>query len=150
MASSSRCPRRRMSCATTRSSSGARHFRCSSRQRSIADVVRGLLWACLFIPLAAHALSTSAREFMAFTQKLEAMQCEKRKLRREIALAEAEHRDADERTLKKQFSELNRNPETAPLEKRLARLEPRLKKSSDPEDLPAISRQRVEAFYRCE
>ena len=26
---------------------------------------------------------------------------------------------------------------------------PRLSKSPDPEDLPAINRQRVEAFYRC-
>jgi len=29
-------------------------------------------------------------------------------------------------------------------------LEPRLLESADPEDLPAIDRQRVEAFYRCE
>ena len=29
-------------------------------------------------------------------------------------------------------------------------LEPRLKSSSDPEDLPAISLQQREAFYRCE
>ena len=28
--------------------------------------------------------------------------------------------------------------------------EPRVSKSSDPEDLPAISRQQREAFYRCE
>jgi hypothetical protein len=28
--------------------------------------------------------------------------------------------------------------------------EPRLSKSSAPEDLQAISRQQVEAFYRCE
>jgi len=36
------------------------------------------------------------------------------------------------------------------LEKRLAELEPRIKKSSDPEDLQAISFQQREAFYRCE
>ena len=32
---------------------------------------------------------------------------------------------------------------------RLAELQPRISKSSDPEDLPAISRQQREAFYRC-
>jgi hypothetical protein len=36
------------------------------------------------------------------------------------------------------------------MERRLAELEPRLEKSSDPEDLSAINRQRVEAFYRCQ
>jgi hypothetical protein len=36
------------------------------------------------------------------------------------------------------------------MEKRLAELEPWLSRSPDPEDLPAISRQQVEAFYRCE
>jgi hypothetical protein len=112
--------------------------------------MRALLFVGLLAPSAGYCLSPEAQEFMAITKKLEPMQCEKRKLRREMALAEAEHRDADERALKKRFSELNRNPETAPLEKRLAGLEPRLKRSADPEDLQAISRQRVEAFYRCE
>jgi hypothetical protein len=102
----------------------------------------------------AWALSSAAREFMEITKKIEPMQCEKRKLRREIALAEAEHRDADERALKKRFAELNRNPQTAPLEKRLAMLERRMSNGKggtlDPEDLQEISRQRVEAFYRCE
>jgi hypothetical protein len=36
------------------------------------------------------------------------------------------------------------------LEKRLAELEPRVKGSSDPDDLAAISLQQREAFYRCE
>jgi hypothetical protein len=96
----------------------------------------------------ALSLSPEAREFMAVTQKLEPVQCEKRRLRREIALAEVEKRDA--RELRKRFSNLDRDPQTARLQKRLAQLEPRLVKSSDPEDLPAINRQRVEAFYRCE
>jgi hypothetical protein len=96
----------------------------------------------------ALSLSPQAREFMDITARLEPLQCEKRKLRREIALAEIEKKDS--RELRKRFSALAREPKTARLEKRLAQLEPRIAKSSDPEDLPAIDRQRVEAFYRCE
>ena len=98
--------------------------------------------------LMALSLSQDAREFIELTSKLEPVQCEKRKLRREITLAEVEKKDT--RELRKRFSALDRDPKTAPMEKRLAELEPRLRKSADPEDLPAISRQQVEAFYRCE
>ena len=94
------------------------------------------------------ALSPDAREFMDITAKLETVQCEKRRLRREITLLEVEKKDAS--ALRKRFAALDRDPKTARLEKRLAQLEPRLAKSSDPEDLPAIDRQRVQAFYRCE
>ena len=97
---------------------------------------------------AALALSPEAQEFMAISKQLEPVQCEKRKLRREIALAEAERRDAKE--LRDRFSRINRDPQTSRLEKRLGQLEPRLSKSSDPEDLDAISRQSREAFYRCD
>ena len=96
------------------------------------------------------ALSPAAREFMDIARQLEPVQCEKRQLRREMALAEAERRDADIQSLRQKFAQLNRDPKTAKLEKRLAELEPRLKRSSDPEDLPAISFQQREAFYRCE
>jgi hypothetical protein len=85
---------------------------------------------------------------MRITKELEPLQCGKRKLRREIALAEAEQRDSKE--LRKRFAVLDRDPRTSKLEKRLGLLQPRLSKSSDPEDLQAISRQQVEAFYRCE
>ena len=78
------------------------------------------------------------------------MQCEKRRLRRAIAFAEAERRDADANAARARFAKLDKDPKTSRLEKRLAELEPRLKKSSDPEDLPAISLQQREAFYRCE
>ena len=78
------------------------------------------------------------------------MQCEKRQLRRKIALAEAERRDADARAARARFAMLDKDPKNARLEKRLAELEPFLKRSSDPEDLPAISLQQREAFYRCE
>ena len=100
------------------------------------------------VVLLALALSPEAREFMDITAKLEPLQCEKRRLRREIALLEIEKKDA--RELRKRFTALDRDPKTARMEKRLAQLQPRLAKSSDPEDLPAIDRQRVEAFYRCE
>ncbi|HYN13009.1 MAG TPA: hypothetical protein VET51_10260 [Burkholderiales bacterium] len=98
----------------------------------------------------ALALSPQAQEFMAITQRLEPVQCEKRKLRRSIALAEAERRDDDVRALRRKFADLDKNPETARLEKRLGVLEPRVSKAGDAEDLAAISRQQREAFYRCE
>ena len=96
------------------------------------------------------ALSPAAQEFMAISKQLEPVQCEKRRLRREIAFAEAERRDADARAARARFSKLDKDPKNTRLEKRLAELEPRLKGSSDPEDLPAISLQQREAFYRCE
>jgi len=104
----------------------------------------------MIVPAPALALSPAAREFMAISRQLEPVQCEKRRLRREIAFAEAERRDQDVRALRKRFAALDADPKTARLEKRLAELEPRLKRSSDPEDLAAISLQQREAFYRCE
>jgi hypothetical protein len=96
----------------------------------------------------AWALSREAQEFMDISAKLEPLQCERRKLRREIALAQAESRDSAE--LRARFTALDRDPRTARLEQRLAELQPRVSRSSDPEDLAAISRQHTEAFYRCE
>src|SRR5262245_52546539 len=94
------------------------------------------------------ALSREAQEFIDISKKLEPLQCEKRKLRREIALAQVESRDSS--ALRERFTALDRDPRTAKLEKRLGELEPRIKRSADPEDLTAISRQNTEAFYRCE
>jgi hypothetical protein len=102
----------------------------------------------LSIGFPAWGLTPEAEEFMSITKELEPLQCEKRKLRREIALAEAEQKDSKE--LRRRFAALDRDPRTSRLEKRLGQLEPRLSKSSDAEDLQAISRQQVEAFYRCE
>ena len=96
------------------------------------------------------ALSPAAQEFMAISKELEAVQCEKRKLRRQITLAQVERRDRDAQALRKRFASLSAEPKTARLEKRLAELEPRVSRSSDPEDLPAISFQQREAFYRCD
>jgi hypothetical protein len=85
---------------------------------------------------------------MSISKQLEPVQCEKRKLRREIALAEVERRDA--KALRDRVASINRDAQTTKLEKRLAELEPRLVKSSDAEDLSAVNRQRREAFYRCD
>jgi hypothetical protein len=110
-------------------------------------VIRILLF---LIPMQAFALSPAAQEFMAISKELEPVQCEKRQLRRKIALAEAQRRDDDAKAARARFAQLNKDPKTARLEKRLAELEPRLRKSSDPEDLQAISLQQRQAFYRCE
>lgn len=104
----------------------------------------------LLFPLQSFALSPAAQEFMSISKELEPVQCQKRQLRRQIALAEAERRGDEAKTLRSRFAALNRDPRTARLEKRLAELEPRLTRSSDPEDLPAISKQQRDAFYRCE
>ena len=111
---------------------------------------QGFLLLGILVSFPASALSPAAQEFMAISRQLEPVQCEKRQLRRQIALAEAERRDDDIRALRKRFAGLDADPKTAKLERRLAELEPRLKRSSDPEDLAAISRQQREAFYRCE
>ena len=87
---------------------------------------------------------------MQISRELEPVQCEKRRLRRAIALAEVEQRDDEVKALRARFAQLDKDPKNAKLEKRLAALEPRLKHSSDPEDLPAISRQQREAFIRCD
>jgi hypothetical protein len=104
----------------------------------------------VLLPPPVLALSQAAQEFMAISKQLEPVQCEKRRLRRAIALAEAERRDADVEALRKKFASLDADPKTSRLEKRLAQLEPVLKRSRDAEDLPAISRQQREAFYRCD
>jgi hypothetical protein len=101
----------------------------------------------LLIPVPLFALTPAAQEFLSITKQLEDVQCEKRRLRREIALAEAERRDADAAAARARFAKLDKDPKTARLEKRLAELEPRVKRSSDPD---AISLQQREAFYRCE
>jgi hypothetical protein len=101
-----------------------------------------------FVPLEGQALSPAAKEFIDIAKQLEPVQCEKRKLRREIALAEAQQLDT--KALRSRFAALDRDPKTAKLEQRLAKLEPRIAKTTDPEDLAAISRRHREAFYRCE
>ena len=111
-------------------------------------------FALVLVVTPAAAITPEGREFVEILKQLEPVHCEKRKLRREIALAEVERRDADANALRKRFSDLNRDPETTKLEKRLAVLEHRISdgrgSARDPEDLQAISFQQREAFYRCE
>jgi hypothetical protein len=114
-------------------------------------------WALALLLLAAPpalALTPQAKEFIEITAKLEPVQCEKRKLRRAIVLANVEGRGADEKKLRARFAELDADPDTARLEKRLAVLEARVLDSQgrprDPEDLEAISLQQRRAFYECE
>ena len=109
-----------------------------------------LLLVGIIVPLQALGLSPAAKEFMSISSKLEPVQCEKRQLRRRIALAEAERRDADAKAARARFEQLNQDRKISKLENRLAQLEPLVKRSPDPEDLPAISYQQREAFYRCE
>jgi hypothetical protein len=106
---------------------------------------RGLLLLA-FIASDAFALSPAGEEFMQITRQLEPMQCKKRQIRRQIVMAEVEQRAEDARKLRADFARLDRDPKTTKLEKRLAELE----KSIPKDDLAAINRQHVEAFYRCE
>jgi hypothetical protein len=107
----------------------------------------------LVVALPAWALSPEAREFMNITEELEPVHCEKRKLRRSLALAEIERRDAEAKELRARFSALDRDPKTARLEKRLAELERRMSNGKggtrDPEDLEAISVHQRAAYHRC-
>ena|SRR5688500_11438229 len=112
-----------------------------------------LLFPLLAVAFPAWGLSPEAQEFMTITKELEPVHCEKRKLRRSLALAEIERREADVRELRARFTALDREPKTARLEKRLAELERRISngrgRTVDPEDLEAISAHQREAYHRC-
>lgn len=112
--------------------------------------MRLLLLVLLLLPLPAPALTSAAQEFMDLTARLEPVQCEKRQLRRKMALATAEQRGADLEKFRARFAELNRDRDTARLEQRLAELQKRISAAGDPADLDAISLQHRQAFYRCE
>ena len=112
--------------------------------------MKRLLLALALVTLPVMALSPAAKEFMEISARLEPVQCDKRKLRRAIAFAGAEGRAADVAKLRARFAELDADPETTRLEKRLAQLEKRVSASRDAEDLDAISFQQRKAFYSCE
>ena len=116
--------------------------------------MRRLLAVALLLPLPALALTPAAEEFLRITQQLEPVQCEKRKLRRALVLAEVDGRAAEAKRVRARIAELNADPVTAKLERRLAVLEARVLdgqgRPRHPEDLDAISLQQREAFYRCE
>lgn len=108
-----------------------------------------LLWPCV-----ALGVTPAAREFLDITARLEPVQCEKRKLRRAIVRAEVEGRGAEAEKLRARFAEIDADPETARLEKRLAVLQARVLdgggRPRHPEDLEAISLQQRQQFYRCD
>ncbi len=116
--------------------------------------MRVFAFTLILFSLPVFALTPEAKEFLEISKQLEPVQCEKRKLRREIVRAEVENRADDARELKKRFAEIDREPKSAKLEKRLAVLEARLLdsegKARHPEDLDAISFQHRQAFYRCD
>lgn len=112
--------------------------------------MKRLLLVLALVSFPAMALSPAAKEFMQISARLEPVQCDKRKLRRAIAFAGAEGRAADVAKLRTRFAELDADPETTRLEKRLAQLEKLVSASRDAEDLDAISFQQRKAFYRCE
>jgi hypothetical protein len=116
--------------------------------------LRAILVICLFPAGSCLALTPQAEEFMRIARELEPVHCEKRKLRREITLAEVEKRGADVRALRARFTKLDRDPKTARLEKRLGELESMISDGKggtrDPEDLAAISKHQRDAYYRCE
>ena len=90
--------------------------------RGVINTKTGLLlFLAALVAEPGWSLSREAQEFMDISAKLEPLQCERRKLRREIALAQAEGRDSAE--LSARFAALDRDPRTAGLEKRLAELQ---------------------------
>lgn len=115
--------------------------------------MRRLALLLAFVVAPAWAVSPDAQEFLDLSKKLEPVQCEKSKLRRELAVAGVQRDDAKVKELRARFDALSREKETARMEARLAALEPRILdrdgKARRPEDLDAISLQRREAFYRC-
>jgi hypothetical protein len=117
-------------------------------------ILRRAALAFLLAATPVAAMTPEGREFADILKQLEPVHCEKRKLRREIAMAQVEDRKDDVKTLRERFAQINAEPRTAKLERRLAQLEPRLNSGKgaprDPEDLEVISRQRRDAFYRCE
>ncbi len=102
----------------------------------------------------ARAVSPAAEEFMAIVTKLEPVLCEKRKLRREILIAQTDHDVKRVAELRARYAVIERQPETASLEQRLGELEKRITDDQgrirDPDDFRAISEQQRLAFYRCE
>ena len=112
-----------------------------------------LLGMLLAVPAGA-APSPEAVEFMEIAKQLEPLHCARRKLRREILLAETERRDSDARALRAKFAALDKDPKTAALEKRLGELERKIVHGAGSaprrEDIEAISYQQRDAYHRCE
>jgi hypothetical protein len=137
----------------TRRGALPRRVRAPALLRTLAAPVV-LAGALGLIAPQALALTPEAQEWLAVSAKLEPVQCEKRRLRRQIALAEAERRAEDAKQLRARAAALGRDKDTARLEARLEVLEARILdahgRPRNAEDLEAISLQQREAFYRCD
>jgi hypothetical protein len=104
-------------------------------------------FALLCLPLLgaapASAVTPEAEAFMAAVEALAPVSCERRRLRRELAVARRER-----------FEAIARDPETARLDQRVGELHRRLVDASgrvrDPEDLHAIGAQQRELFAQCQ
>jgi hypothetical protein len=102
----------------------------------------------------ARAVTPAAEEFMAIVAKLEPVLCEKRKLRRDLLIAQTGHDDKRVAELRARYADIERRPETAKLEERLGELQKRITGADgrirDPDDFAAITAQQREAYARCQ
>jgi len=137
----------------------AQHALAVPRARAEGDVTRLALLAAALAGLAlatlpARAVTPAGEEFKAIVKQLEPVLCEKRKLRREILEAQAAQNTLRVAELRAHYAALERDPETARLERRLGELEKRITDGQgrvrDPDDFQAISAQQREAYARCE
>jgi len=120
--------------------------------RGAARALVALLVA--LVPAPARAVTPDAEAFMAAVQKLAPVLCERRSLRRELAMAQVENDAARAHRLRERMQAIARDPETARLDERVDRLHRRLVDANgrvrDPDDLRALSAQQLELFARCE
>ena len=80
----------------------------------------------LLLPAQALALTPEGKEWLAISAQLEPVQCEKRQLRRQMAMAQVQDQGEEMKKLRARMDALNRNKQTARLERRLAELEKRM------------------------
>lgn len=110
--------------------------------------------AAMCAALPAAALTPAAAEFIALVKKLEPVLCQKTKLRHEILVAQTEQDTQHAAQLRARYAALERDPQTARLEKRLAELQELITDEQgrirDSSDLEAISAQQREAYARCQ
>jgi len=117
-------------------------------------LMRFVLLLVVLTALPARAVTPAAEEFMVIVKKLEPVLCERRKLRRDILMAQAEQNTIRTAELRARYAALGRDPQTAKLEQRLGELQLQVTDDKghvrDPDDLRAIGEQQRELYARCE
>jgi hypothetical protein len=117
-------------------------------------MTRVVFLALALVAFPARAITPAAEEFMAIVAKLEPVLCEKRKLRREIVIAQTDNDAKRVAELRARYADIERQPQTAKLEQRLGELQKRITGADgrirDPDDFRAITDQQRMAYYRCE